>query len=401
MRMRDALLVVALATGMSGCAWIRSWWPWSSKSEPPVMVPEPGGPQAAATGPATEPGPPVEAAQPAAPPGQVVRTSVLQVNDQYITVNDVLRGAAPRLNRLNDKGDEQAFRRRVALVIEQELARQTSMALFLGEAQRRMGEPEKAHVDNRVKQIEREMIAGAGGSRRKLDEELRRKGATLDEVLEAWRKSLTVRLYLQSQLAPRIQITRQMLLRYYQRHESEFRLELRVQMQIIAVPFSAFLKPSSDSPTAAETKAAKDLAAKRIAQAVRALAIGEKFGEVAKRLSKGIRASAGGLWPPMPAGSFRQVEVERTAFSQRVGQVSDVIETDIGFYVVKTKAVHPGKVIGFEEAQPAIEKKIRTAQSNRLEIEHRKELEEKASIILPPNFIKEAVDLAVATYSSR
>jgi len=70
---------------------------------------------------------------------------------------------------------------------------------------------------------------------------------------------------------------------------------------------------------------------------------GKDFGEIAAAKSKDAKAAEQGVWPLMPAGSFGEAKVEKAAFAMKEGQVSGVIETDAGFYIVKAYKVQGGK----------------------------------------------------------
>lgn len=132
-----------------------------------------------------------------------------------------------------------------------------------------------------------------------------------------------------------------------------------------------------------------------IALAAKAVHAGEDFGKVAEKYSLGPKPPSEGLWPLMPAGSFREEKVEQIAFEQESGQVSEIIETDTGFYVVKTKQVEPAATITFEDAQPKIEKILREQVSTKLYTDYYMGLLKDATIVQPENFVPQAVDATV------
>ena len=135
-----------------------------------------------------------------------------------------------------------------------------------------------------------------------------------------------------------------------------------------------------------------------INQASSALAVGEDFGDVARRLSRGIKAATGGVWPLMEAGSFREKEVEKAAFAMAEGQVSDVIETESGYYIAKVQQVRPGKMAGFEEAQEEIEVKLRNQEFRKLEQDYLQRLSASAHIRQSDEFLDMAVERATSMY---
>jgi hypothetical protein len=197
---------------------------------------------------------------------------------------------------------------------------------------------------------------------------------------------------------PAISINRKMLWDHYRTHRAEYTFDKKVQMQIIAAPFKAFLAAGVTRPSKAELAAARQAARETIDKARAALTGGGDFGETARELSKGIKAAEGGLWPLMPAESFRETKVEQAAFRLEEGQASGVIETETGFYVVKAKKVKPGRVVSFEDAQEGIEGKLRDEQFRTLSGDYYRKLMEGATVVRADEFMRVVLDQAVERY---
>ena len=100
----------------------------------------------------------------------------------------------------------------------------------------------------------------------------------------------------------------------------------------------------------------------------------------------------------MSAGSFREVEVEKAAFALKPGDAQGVIETKIGYYIVKATEVADGGVVPFEEAQEGIEEILRNRQFERLISNFQQRLQAKAGVRQDREFINSAVDRAVQLY---
>ncbi|MDY6914269.1 MAG: peptidyl-prolyl cis-trans isomerase [Planctomycetota bacterium] len=345
---------------------------------------------------------PAPASRPVMPMGttEVIAASVLQVNDRFITVEEILHKLRGDLSKLGAKSPENVFRHRAQEVIGRKVRDEIGELLVLAEASKRLTEPQNKWIDNEVAQTRRELLAEAGGSRSRLDEMLGREGTNLDKLLQEHRQQLKIKTYLRTKFISAVTVNRRMLWNYYRRHRSEFSSPKHVQMQIIAVPFATFL-PAGAAVTELERRAAAERAGEQIKQAANAIAAGEEFGEVAKRLSRGIKADRGGVWPMMAAGSFRETKVEQAAFELAQGQVSDVIETDTGYYIAKAKAIQPGQVVSFEQAQVKIDEILRQQQYAKLTNEYFDRLLEDATIIESEKFIALAVDLAVKRYLRR
>lgn len=104
----------------------------------------------------------------------------------------------------------------------------------------------------------------------------------------------------------------------------------KILIQHIVIGFN---DAQATKPRERRTKVqARDLAAKVRTEA---LAEGADFTELAKTYSDGPGADRGGLLPPLARGVLSSALVEQFAFALAPGQVSDVIETELGYFIVK------------------------------------------------------------------
>ncbi len=235
------------------------------------------------------------------------------------------------------------------------------------------------------------------GSRVRFDQRLRSEGTDLATWQEDLRRALVVQTYMQRRFGKRIVVSRRMMWDYYVGHRGEFRSADAVQMQVIAAPVKHFLS-ASRSP---DRKAARRRANALIDRADAALARGWEFAKVAKTFSKGPMAASGGVWGMMERGSFRAEVVEEVAFAQKAGQVSKVIETPEGFYIVRTLTLRRGAELAFAEVQEKIAEKLRRQQFEGLTAEYLKELYGGITIIGADRFERLAVETAVRKYFKR
>ena len=329
---------------------------------------------------------------------EVVAATMLQVNDRFITVDDVLEALDGKLTVLAREATEEQFRLRAQELILDEARRKMTDLLVVGEAERRLDERHVKQVDLEVATARKAMIAEAGGSSLKLDADLAREGRTLAGVLDEYRRGLMIRAYMEARFMPNVSVNRRMLWDYYRAHRKDYTKEEKVQMQIIAAPFRAYLAGGEAKPTQLEQDAAKQKAREVMDEAAAALKGGEEFGKVAVRLSKGVKAKKEGIWPMMLPGSFLESKVEEAAFAMSEGQVSDPIETESGYYIVKTRAVQAGVQTSFEDAQEQIEGTLRRQQLIELQEQYFQKLRGDATIIQSEQFIQVAVAKAVAKY---
>lgn len=328
----------------------------------------------------------------------VVASSVLQVNNRFVTAEDVLKRLVTRIKAMPKGMSEEAFRRAVGNIAAEEIRMQVSRVLVLAEAEKKLPDEAKKKVDEEVQNQLRDMITEAGGSKTLLKDKLAKEGVTLEDVMSEVRQREMSGMYLRSRFMPAIVVSRQMLWDHYKANRKDYEQDKKVQMQIIAAPVRAFLPAGVAKPSAAELAAAKGEALKHIEAAQAALAAGEDFGVVATRMSKDIKSAEGGLWPLMAAGSFREAKVEDAAFMLGEGQVAGPIEAPTGYYIVKAKRVQGGRLIPFEEAQEEISHSLRNEQYRKLTDDYYRELIGGATVSHNEQFVELVIEQAVARW---
>lgn len=326
----------------------------------------------------------------------IVASSMLQVNECYLTVHDILMHAREEFLKLPKTISEDLFRRQAQKIVTNEIRRQTVDVLVYAEADRRLVDKQKEKIDEEVQETLRQMIAEAGGSRKKLEAIYAAQGATLEWIIDRQKRELTIRLYLHAKFMPSITLTRRDLWEYFVKNRQQYATPGKVQMQTIQVPLDKFLPAGAISEV--ERPKARDRARESVGKAMGDLRAGKEFADVAQEYSKGVKGPQDGLWPLMPAGSFKEAKVEEAAFALEEGQVSDVIETPEAFWIVKAVKVEKGSSLSFEDAQPAIEKKLKDMRYRQATEEYFENLMEKAFVRQSPQFMQLAVDEAVKMY---
>ena len=396
------VLTVAATMVLAGC----QWPPWRRQAE--VLEPDEEFPAAVAV----KPEPTAPAAQvtsrPAGPTtapnrvrgAEVVEAGILQVNDKYITLQEVLGPIRGRLAAAAREGDEAAFRRKAAVLIAREVRMQIERTLLLAEARKDISEEGMKLIGKEVEKRFRRAVAEAGGSRTAFAERLREHQSDLETWTRDQREGLMIQAYLQRHLGSEVRVTRRMMRNHYEANAKRFRTEDRVRIQAVSSPVKAFL-PALGSGDSAAMKQARRKARELIDKAAAELASGKDFAEVARKHSRGPMASEGGVWPEMPLGSLRDAKLEALAFAQRPGQVSGVVETPEGFYIVKTLARTEGRQLPFEKVQGKIEIELRQQEYDRLAREYFDKLRANATVVADDRFQRVAAELAVRQFFRR
>jgi len=167
-------------------------------------------------------------------------------------------------------------------------------------------------------------------------------GMTRQQLKNAIREDLVSSFYQRAMVEQRLSITPSALRAYYNDHVEQFQNYTRVKIRRI------LLKHAYHNNSIEDTR--------RAAQKIRERAQGgEDFALLVRTFSNGPRANTGN---PANAGLFGFDEVHglkpklrQLAMSMKQGDVSEPIQSDIGFEIIKVEEVQPARRVAFEEVQ--------------------------------------------------
>lgn len=166
---------------------------------------------------------------------------------------------------------------------------------------------------------------------------------TLDELRADARRDAIVERLLESEMASRVAVDDAAVDAFYRDNPDQFEQGESVRASHILVS-----APADDEATRA---AAREKAADLLAQ-IRA---GADFATLAREHSNdpGSAANGGDL------GFFPQGQMvgpfNDAAFSLEPGAVSDLVETEYGFHIIKVAEKQPGRAIALEDVRPQVE----------------------------------------------
>jgi peptidyl-prolyl cis-trans isomerase C len=133
------------------------------------------------------------------------------------------------------------------------------------------------------------------------------------------------------------------------------------------------------APTADEAVRADSLAK---AEGIRkALVEGADFEGLAREVSQCASRTRGGALGVIPRGREAPA-FEEAVFSQAFGEIGEVVESPVGFHVIRVDSEQDEKVIPFEEIQNRLRAQMRSRAQQQITAEYIKELREKATIKL-------------------
>lgn len=233
------------------------------------------------------------------------------LDSQVAKVNDVVisKGA------VYDAMFQQVGKNVVEKLVSEELIR--------AEAKKEAVEAKPADVDAELKEIKANFPSEADFENR-----IKEAGVTIDDV----RKDLATNVLLKKMLEKKYPIKESDIKDYYDKNKDTFNTEEQVRASHILVK------------TKAEAEAVK-----------KQLDGGEDFAKVAKEKSVDGSAQNGGDLGLFGKGAMVP-PFEKAAFALDIGKVSDIVESEFGFHIIKVTEKQPAKKFTYEEKKADVQK---------------------------------------------
>ena len=224
-------------------------------------------------------------------------------------------------------------------VLRQVLDQIVDYKLLIQEGRARKIEATDAEVDARMKEIQ-----GQFPTEDAFKQMLTARKTTLEQVRSDIRQDITVQKLIENAIADKVAVKPEQVTDFYTKNPDQFKQPERVRAShiLIMVP--------KDSEAAVKTAARTKAAA--ILKDVKA---GKDFAALAKQHSQdpGSAPNGGDL------GFFQQGQMvgpfNEVAFKLAPGQVSDLVETEFGFHIIKVAEKQAPRTVPLEEVRPQLE----------------------------------------------
>ncbi len=171
---------------------------------------------------------------------------------------------------------------------------------------------------------------------------LAQRGLTLDRLREDARREMAIARMVEAEVRPKIDVKEQDVKNFYDQNPDQFQQpeSLRASHILLRVDQAA---PEAD-------KAAARAKANDVLKEIRG---GADFAEMAKKYSQDGSASNGGDLNYFQLGQM-VAPFEQAALALKVGQVSDVVETQFGYHIIKLTDRQAPRTVPLEQVAPRI-----------------------------------------------
>ncbi|WP_457627707.1 peptidylprolyl isomerase [Persephonella sp.] len=222
-------------------------------------------------------------------------------------------------------------------------------------------EAKKKGIKIPEKEIDRLMdeLAKRYKSREKLEELVKQTGITLEEFREELKKRLMIDKLLKEYV--QVNLTEKDLKEYYEKNKYKFKEPESLKVRYI------YIKVDPTKPKG------RQIARERAEKAYKEIQEGKDFGDVAYKYSDDLSRIKGGELGYVHKGRFEK-KIEEEIYKLKPGEVSGIIETELGFHIVKVEDKRPERIVPFDK----IKEKLRKELTEKLQQEKYEKLLEDA-----------------------
>lgn len=199
---------------------------------------------------------------------------------------------------------------------------------------------------------------------------------SFEEVREDIRKQLTRNKFMEAQWAGKTDVTEEEAKKYYDENKKRFDVPEQIRASHILIKYA--VDDPNDDPNEAKAKA--KVKAQELLQQIKD---GADFAELAKAYSHCPSAPKGGDLGFFPRGGTTP-QFDKVAFELEIGQVSDIVETEYGYHIIKTTGHKDATVVSFEQAKDNIIKQLTEKKQIEFAKKYLDSLKAQAQIIYPP-----------------
>jgi len=310
-------------------------------------------------------------------PGSPAEIVAVTVNGFDITEEDVEEKIKPRLEQMAARNKQlpPAF-------IEQLRTQMRKEALERMIVERLIDEQVKAAPIVVTEEDINDLIKTMAASQKMSVDDMKALIEASGQSFEQWKqqmqfeKGIAYQKLFESRFDDKVNITEEDARKYYSENQQQFEIPEQVRASHILI------KPDTSDPNV-EPALAKAAAKAKAEELLKQIKDGDDFAELALANSGCPSSARGGDLGFFSRG--RMVPAfEEAAFALEVGQVSDIVETQFGYHIIKVTDRKDASATMFEQAKDDILKLLTQTRQAELAKEYIESLKAQANIVYPP-----------------
>jgi parvulin-like peptidyl-prolyl isomerase len=263
------------------------------------------------------------------------------VNGVVIPLEEVDRGLLYQQQRLLSTTGQAIRPDKIAEARKMVLENLIDMELLYQESLKKGMVVDDARVDEQLDRIKKQ-YPNEQAFKDSLAEEHLSEAAVKSRI----KKNLAVQEFVAKEFGGNLKVTEAEAKAFYDQHREYFAQPESIRASEILI----MVDPKADAAKKAEAR-------KKLEDIQKRLQKGEDFAALAKDFSQSANAAQGGDLGTIPRGRMPKA-FDDVAFSLKPGEVSGIVETDLGFQLIKVQEKTPEKVVPFKDVEERIQQHL-------------------------------------------
>jgi parvulin-like peptidyl-prolyl isomerase len=279
------------------------------------------------------------------------------VGNETILAGDLLGDINQMLKPYEGKVPEEEIAKQRVMLMQRMLPQAIQTKILYQEMMATVPKEAKAEVENKLAQefdekqlpdlIDRAKVNTAA----ELDAKLREFGSSIAKQRRLFSEQILAREFTRTKVNREPEVSHEEMVAFYQKNTKDYERAARVRWEELAVRFA-------DYETKADAYRAMAAMGNRVLR-------GAAFSRVAREESKGVTASDGGWYDWTTRGSLRATELDEAIFVLPVDQLSQIIETEDGFHIIRVLDREEAGRTPFFKEQVRIKTKIQSQKRDK------------------------------------
>jgi parvulin-like peptidyl-prolyl isomerase len=298
--------------------------------------------------------------QPQAPPPKLIEANktIAIVGSQHILAGDLLADINQILKQYEGKYPQEELDKQRGVLMRKMLPQMIQTKMLYQEMVATLPDDALPQIEAKLavefddKQLPTLMEKGKFNTAAELDAELRKFGSSIEKQRHQFTEQILARELIRQKVDKEPEVSHLEMLDHYRANQKDYEREARVRWEELCVWHKDFNSKSE--------------AYREIASMGNRVLRGAAFSRVAREQSKGYTASDGGWHDWTTKGSLRAKELDEAIFTLPIDQLSQVIETEEGFHIIRVlDREDAGRVPFFKEQvriKQSLQKEKRDAQ---------------------------------------
>ena len=221
-------------------------------------------------------------------------------------------------------------------------------------------------ISDSIVEREEKKIRKAFGSKENFEARLKRSNLTYDEFRRELRNDLLMQKLYDKEI--RTDLTDEDLRNYYEKNKYKFKVPEKIKIRLIYV---------RNNPTDPK---GREKALKRAQEALEKIKGGKDFADIAAKYSNAMSRIKGGDMGFIHKGMLDE-PIEKVAYSLKKGEMSDIVETPKGFYIVKLEEISPSVQLDFDQVKERLKKELKSKYEEQKLEKILKDMRQNAKIV--------------------